>query len=64
MNASKMPMRVAAAADARDDDVGQPSGQLQELLARLAADHRLELPHHQRIRMRPQHRAEQVIAYR
>ena len=32
----------------------------EDALARLAADDRLELPHHQRVGMRPQHRAEQV----
>ena len=53
--------RVAAAADAGDDRVGQPAGQLEDLRARLAADHRLELAHHQRIRMRPEHRSEQVV---
>ena len=53
--------RVAAAADARDDRVGQPAGLLEDLRARLAADHRLELAHHQRIRMRPEHGAEQVV---
>ena len=52
---------VAAAADAGDDGVGQPPGQLEDLRARLAADDRLELAHHQRIRMRPEHRAEQVV---
>ena len=52
---------VAAAADAGDDRVGQPAGLLQDLRARLAADHRLELAHHQRIRMRAEHRAEQVV---
>ena len=52
---------VAAAADARDDGIGQPSGQLEDLRPRLAADDRLKLAHHQRIRMRPEHRAEQVV---
>ena len=32
-----------------------------DLRARLLADHRLELAHHQRIRMRAEHRAEQVV---
>ena len=54
--------RVAAAADARDDGIGQAAGQRLNLLARLAADHRLKLADHQRIGMRPEHRAEQVIA--
>ena len=53
--------RVAAAADAGHDGVGQPAGQLEDLRARLAADHRLELAHHQRIRMRAEHRPEQVV---
>ncbi len=53
--------RVAAAADARHHGIGQASGQLEDLRPRLAADDRLELAHHQRIRMRPQHRTEEVV---
>ena len=34
----------------------------EDLRARLLADHRLELAHHQRIRVRPEHGAEQVVA--
>ena len=56
--------RVAAAADAGDDGVGQRAELLEALRACLAADHRLELAHHQRIRMRSEHRAEQVVACR
>ena len=55
------PHRVAAAADARDDDVRQAADLIEHLPPRLAADDRLELAHHQRIRMRPERRAEQVI---
>src|SRR5262247_3484486 len=43
--------RVAAAADAGDYDIGQAAGLLEHLTAGFAADHRLELAHHQRIRM-------------
>ena len=53
--------RVAAAADARDHRVRQAPGLLEDLRARLAADHRLELAHHQRIRMRAERRPEQVV---
>ena len=53
--------RIAAAADAGDDEIGQAAGRVQNLRARLLADHRLELAHHQRIRMRAEHRAEQVV---
>ena len=52
---------VAAAADARHHHVGQPAQLRQDLAARLTADHRLELAHHQRIGMRAQRRSEQVI---
>ena len=40
---------------------GQPADLLEHLLPRLAADHRLELADHQRIRMRAERRAEQVV---
>ena len=53
--------RVAAAADARDHGIRQASGQLEDLRPRLAADDRLELADHQRVRMRPEHRAEEVV---
>jgi hypothetical protein len=52
---------VAAPADAGDDRLREAAGELEHLRPSLAADHRLELPHHQRIRMRPQHRTEQVV---
>jgi hypothetical protein len=39
--------RVRAAADAGHQHVGEPS----ELPPHLAADHRLEVPHHHRVRM-------------
>ena len=60
-NGMKNADRVRAAADARDHHIGQASGQLQDLAARFAPDHRLEIAHHRRIRMRPERRAEQVI---
>ena len=58
------PDGVAAAADAGDDDVGQPSRLVENLRARLASDHRLELAHHQRVRMRAERRAKQVVRVR
>ena len=51
---------VGAAADARQHGIGMASGHLQHLLARLAADHRLEVAHHHRIRMRAGYRADDV----
>ena len=53
--------RVAAAADAGDDDVGQPAGLLQALLARLPADDRLEVADHERKGMRPDDAADDVM---
>ena len=41
--------RVRAAADARDDRFGQPALRLEELRARLAADHGLQLAHDRRV---------------
>src|SRR5688572_3988222 len=52
---------VAASADAGDDDVRQPPHPFENLLPCLAADHRLELTDHQRVWMRAERRAEQVI---
>src|SRR5678815_724745 len=42
--------RVAATADARDDDVGKAAEARENLRPRLLPDHRLELTHHQQIR--------------
>ena len=53
--------RVAAAADAGDDDVRQPADLLEHLPPRLPADHRLELADHQRIGMRSERGSEQVV---
>ena len=55
------PERVAAAADARHDRIRGATGQVAVLGPRLAPDHGLELPHHQRIGMRPEHGPEQVV---
>ena len=55
------PDRVAAATDARHDDVGKAADLIEHLAARLAADHGLELAHHQRIGMRTERRAKQVV---
>ena len=43
---------VGAAADRRDERVGQPSLGRHHLLAHLVADHRLEIAHHRRIGVR------------
>ena len=48
----KEPHRVRAAADAGDAGVGQPPLRLQDLLARLAADDRLQLAHQRRVGVR------------
>ena len=54
--------RVAAAADARDHRVAAAARPARGSAARASrADHRLKFAHHQRIRMRAQRRAEQVV---
>ena len=53
--------RVAAAADAGDHRVRQSAGLLEDLPSRFPADHRLKLADHQRIRMRAERGAEQVM---
>ena len=53
--------RVRAAADARDDGVRQAALGLEDLRARLAPDHRLELADDLRVRRRPDARADQVV---
>ncbi len=55
------PERVAAAADRRDRQIRQAARDRQHLLARFLSDHGLELTHHQRIRMRAEHRSKQVV---
>ncbi len=52
--------RVAATADTCHHHVRQPSGGVKYLCARFRANHGLELPDHQRIRVRPQHGAQHV----
>ena len=52
---------IAAAANARHDHVRQPTRLLEDLRARFPADDRLELADHQRIRMRSERGAEQVV---
>ena len=52
--------RVRAAADARQHRVGLAPRQFRHLLFRFAADHRLEVAHHHRIRMRPRDGADDV----
>ena len=51
---------IGAAADAGDQRIGKPAFGSLHLLARLAADDRLEVAHHRRIRMRPGDRADAV----
>ena len=55
-----MPMALLPPPTQAIDDVGQPADLLEHLAPRLAADHRLELAHHQRVGMRPERRAEHV----
>ena len=51
---------VRAAADAGDQQIGQPLLALQQLRARLLADHGLKIAHHRRIGMRAGSRADDV----
>ena len=53
--------RVRAAADAGDDRVGQPALGGEDLLARLVADHALQLADELRVRRRADARADQVV---
>ena len=53
--------RVRAAADARRDDVGQATDQVEHLLARLHADDALQVPDHPGERVRPGDGAEHVV---
>ena len=53
---------IRAAADARDERVRQPAGGGEDLRTCLTTDHRLQLPHEIRIRVRADDRAEQVIS--
>src|SRR5262249_10254559 len=53
--------RVAAAADAGDDDVGQPADLLAALLFRFLADDRLKIAYHHRTRVRPDDAADDVM---
>src|SRR5438105_13525531 len=48
---------VGSAADAGDDGIRQTALGFEDLCARLAANDRLKITHHQRIRMRAQHAA-------
>ena len=52
---------VRAAADARHTHVRQPAGLGHDLRSRLGADHRLEVAHDGRVRVRAERRAEQVM---
>ena len=61
MNASKMPMALLPPPTHAITASGSRADQLQALRSRFAADHRLELANHQRIRMRTERRAEQVV---
>ena len=53
--------RVRAAADACDHGVREPALGLEDLRARLAADHRLQLAHDRRVRRRADAGADQVV---
>ncbi len=53
--------RVAAAAHAGQDHVGQPAQLLQALLPGFRADDRLEIAHDHRERMRADHAADDVM---
>ncbi len=55
---------VTAAADARDDRGRQPADRLETLGSRLAADDRLKFANHQRVGMRSEHRAQEIVAIR
>ena len=55
------PDRVRAAADAGDEEVRQRARRREHLLARLLADHRLEVADHRRERVRAEGGAEQVV---
>ena len=52
---------IAAAAHTGDDLIGQTASLLQNLPARLFADHTLKFAHHEWIRMRPQRTADDVV---
>ena len=62
MNASKMPIALLPPPTQATIASGSRPIGVEALRARLLADHRLELAHHQRIRMRAEHRPEQVVA--
>src|SRR6202165_5751825 len=48
--------RVRATADARDHDVRKAPKALEALLPRFATDHRLDVTHHRRVRVRSEER--------
>src|SRR4029453_7867902 len=52
---------IAPTANTCDDCRGKCAGLLEDLSAGFAADYGLEFANHQRIRMRPEYRSEQVI---
>ena len=61
MKPSKMPMALLPPPTQATTTSGSRPACVEHLPPRLAADHRLELAHHQRVRMRPERRAEQVV---
>ena len=61
MKPSKMPMALLPPPTHATTMSGSRPACSSDLLARFAADHRLELADHQRIRMRAERRAEQVV---
>src|SRR5687767_15982431 len=58
----EQPDRVRAAADARDEQVGQATFLFKYLRPGFAADNALKIANHRRVRVRPQGRAEKIIA--
>ncbi len=56
----EQPHGIGAAADTGQQQVGEPPFGFEELGARLAADHRLEIAHQHRVGVRAGHRADDV----
>ena len=61
MNASNSPRALLPPPTHASADVGQRAERSEALRPRLVADDRLELAHHQRVRVRPEHRPQQVV---
>src|SRR4030095_16213055 len=61
---AKQANRVAAAADTGDQQIGNASFNLENLLSSLAAEHSLKIAHHCRVRVWAHHRTQQIICVR